>query len=193
MNWFAWFPFWWSWCRMSLWPCQSLYDTGFSEILKSNILYLYSNFFYVPSDFWKTLDLFIVFASVILFLLILVWLLCHSEWRDALFCSHLCKLYDLLSTADMELRITAGEAIALIYEIARVNDDVSFMAFFILLSLGIWENLCLCGIVKGQWSVFFVCTDSQFASSSSFETVKWIYYNWWYYYIIVHQKIRQYL
>lgn len=44
--------------------------------------------------------------------------------------SQLCKLFDLLSSTDMELRITAGAAIALIYERAREIDEVSFVTLF---------------------------------------------------------------
>jgi len=39
-------------------------------------------------------------------------------------CSHLRKLSDLLLNADVDIRISAGEAIALLYEMARVDDEV---------------------------------------------------------------------
>lgn len=38
--------------------------------------------------------------------------------------SHLPKLPDLLLSSDVDLRITAGEAIALMYELAREEDEV---------------------------------------------------------------------
>ena len=39
-------------------------------------------------------------------------------------CSHLRKLSDLLLNADVDVRISAGEAIALLYEMARADDEV---------------------------------------------------------------------
>jgi len=39
-------------------------------------------------------------------------------------CRHLMRLSDLLRNADVDVRICAGEAIALLYELARTNDEV---------------------------------------------------------------------
>jgi len=39
-------------------------------------------------------------------------------------CSQLKKFSDLLLNADVDVRITAGEAIALLYETARADDEV---------------------------------------------------------------------
>ena len=39
-------------------------------------------------------------------------------------CSHLRKLSDLLLNADVDIRISAGEAIALLYEMARADNEV---------------------------------------------------------------------
>lgn len=47
---------------------------------------------------------------------------------DCLCFSHLCKLASVLSSANMELRRTAGEAIALLYEKAREIDEVNLIA-----------------------------------------------------------------
>jgi len=41
-----------------------------------------------------------------------------------LLCRHLNKLSDLLLNADVDIRICAGEAIALLYEMARTDDEV---------------------------------------------------------------------
>ena len=42
-----------------------------------------------------------------------------------LFDSHLPRLPDLLESDDVNLRIVAGEAIAMFYELAREDDEVS--------------------------------------------------------------------
>jgi len=39
-------------------------------------------------------------------------------------CRQLSKLSDLLQNADVDVRICAGEAIALLYELARTDDEV---------------------------------------------------------------------
>ena len=39
-------------------------------------------------------------------------------------CSQLKKMSDLLLNADVDIRISAGEAIALLYELARTDDEV---------------------------------------------------------------------
>jgi len=39
-------------------------------------------------------------------------------------CSQLKKLSELLLNADVDIRISAGEAIALLYELARADDEV---------------------------------------------------------------------
>ena len=39
-------------------------------------------------------------------------------------CSQLKKLSELLLNADVDIRISAGEAIALLYELARTDDEV---------------------------------------------------------------------
>lgn len=40
-------------------------------------------------------------------------------------CSHLPRLPELLESVDIELKIGAGEALALLYELAREQDEVS--------------------------------------------------------------------
>ncbi len=42
-------------------------------------------------------------------------------------CSHLPKLPELLESPDVELRISAGDTIALLYELAREMDEVSLV------------------------------------------------------------------
>jgi len=37
---------------------------------------------------------------------------------------------DLLRNADVDVRICAGEAIALLYELARADDEVSYSSYF---------------------------------------------------------------
>ena len=39
-------------------------------------------------------------------------------------CRHLVRLSDLLQNADVDVRICAGEAIALLYELARADEEV---------------------------------------------------------------------
>ena len=43
-------------------------------------------------------------------------------------CSQLKKLSELLLNADVDIRISAGEAIALLYELARADDEVRYVA-----------------------------------------------------------------
>jgi len=45
-------------------------------------------------------------------------------------CSQLKKLTDLLLNADVDIRISAGEAIALLYELARAADEVRYNSLF---------------------------------------------------------------
>jgi len=47
-------------------------------------------------------------------------------------CSQLKKLSELLLNADVEIRISAGEAIALLYELARTDDEVKITAVYFL-------------------------------------------------------------
>jgi len=45
-------------------------------------------------------------------------------------CSQLKKLSDLLLNADVDIRISAGEAIALLYELAKADDEVGHNSLF---------------------------------------------------------------
>jgi len=45
-------------------------------------------------------------------------------------CSQLKKFCDLLLNADVDVRISAGEAIALLYELARIDDEVRYLTAF---------------------------------------------------------------
>ena len=49
---------------------------------------------------------------------------------DGLVCRHLNRMSDLLRNADVDVRICAGEAIALLYELARADDEVSYSSYF---------------------------------------------------------------
>jgi len=48
-------------------------------------------------------------------------------------CRQLNKLTDLLRNSDVDVRISAGEAIALLYELARADDEVNTAVTFLLL------------------------------------------------------------
>ena len=52
-------------------------------------------------------------------------------YLSILFCSHLPRLPDLLESDDVNLRIVSGEAIAMFYELAREDDDVSILKIII--------------------------------------------------------------
>lgn len=50
--------------------------------------------------------------------------LCHSTCANLLYFSYLSKIIGLLESPDVELRIVAGETIALMYELQRGIDEV---------------------------------------------------------------------
>ena len=48
---------------------------------------------------------------------------------------HLHKLPEILESSDLDMRIAAGEAISLLYELAREQDEVGHSVFSLLITI----------------------------------------------------------
>jgi len=61
-------------------------------------------------------------------------------------CRHLCRLSDLLRNADVDIRICAGEAIALLYELAWTDDEVGTAVAYQVTGIAYAMKISFCSV-----------------------------------------------